>query len=109
MKNYKELANELSGTLATMTKPMSRHHIRDNAASREWHRQRRAQYKAQGLTCLGKPYSAKYGSVNVKNLFAAIAAHYEISEANARVRYYRGQVDEKVLTRARQMVNDTCK
>jgi hypothetical protein len=47
-------------------------------------------------------YSQKYGTVGIKRLFPAIAEALDISEANARVRYYRGQVPPQVLKSARR-------
>jgi len=54
-----------------------------------------------------KPYSKRYGSVRIKLLFPALGEALGISEANARMRYYRGQVPEEVLVGVQQRLGIT--
>jgi len=52
-----------------------------------------------------KPYSSRYGTVGIKILFPAIAKELGITEANARVRYYRGQINPGLIAALNRRLN----
>jgi hypothetical protein len=65
-------------------------------------KRRRERYLKMRANRKPTAYSIKYGTLRIKMLFPAIAEELGISEDNARVRYYRGQVPVAVLKLAKR-------